>query len=186
MKILTLSLIAFIASSAFAQDSRPAGRPGGDPAVLAQREALKKLDFLVGRWTGSGWMEMGPGNKREFHGTEIVQKKLDGLLITVEGTHKGNMNGQEVVVHNAFAVVSYNDKRQTYNWEAFANGNRIDTEAAVGENSLRWGTEFPGIANVRYTIKLDAKGRWYEIGERSRDGQQWVKFFEMTMTKEPA
>ena len=36
---------------------------------------------------------------------------------------------------------------------------------------------------VRYTITRTAEGAWFEIGEYSRDGQQWAKFFEMTLTK---
>ena len=57
----------------------PARSSAQDPAA-AQREAMKKLDFLVGEWKGEGWMEFAPGQRRTFRGTEVVQSKLDGLL----------------------------------------------------------------------------------------------------------
>jgi hypothetical protein len=43
--------------------------------------------------------------------------------------------------------------------------------------------ENPGM-RIRYTIRLDDKGRWFEIGERSTDGATWTKFFEMTLARE--
>lgn len=36
---------------------------------------------------------------------------------------------------------------------------------------------------IRYTIVLNDKGEWFEIGERSTDGVAWTKFFEMTLQK---
>src|SRR5437868_12634571 len=84
--------------------------------AAAEREAMKKLDFLVGEWKGEGWMEFAPGQRRTFKGTEVVQSKLDGLLVTIEGLHRGQVGGRgdEVVVHNAFALVSYDDKANRY------------------------------------------------------------------------
>jgi hypothetical protein len=51
-------------------------------APAAQRDAMKKLDFLVVEWKGEGWMEFAPGQRRTIRGTEIVQRKLDGQLMT--------------------------------------------------------------------------------------------------------
>src|SRR5437870_1317462 len=80
--------------------------------VVAQREAMKKLDFLVGEWKGEGWMEFVPDQRTTFKGTEIVQSKLDGLLLTIDGLHRGKLGGkgEEVVVHQAFGLLSYDDK----------------------------------------------------------------------------
>jgi hypothetical protein len=35
----------------------------------------------------------------------------------------------------------------------------------------------------RFTITLTPAGEWWEIGEFSRDGTTWTKFFEMTLKK---
>src|SRR5438105_9083131 len=97
--------------------------PGQPPAAAAQREAMKKLDFLVGQWQGEGWMEFAPGQRRSFKGTEVVRSKLGGLLLTVEGLHRGRVGGnpEEVVVHNAFALVSYDDTARRYRFQAFTS-----------------------------------------------------------------
>ena len=54
---------------------------------------MKKLDFLVGEWKGEGWMEFVPGQRRTFRGTEVVQSKLGGLLVTIEGLFRGQAGG---------------------------------------------------------------------------------------------
>ena len=163
--------------------SSPA-QPPGVPA--AQRDAMKKLDFLVGQWKGEGWMEFAPGQRRTFKGTETVQGKLDGLLLAVEGRHLGRPDdkGKEVVVHTAFGLVSYDEKAKRYRFQAFTGrGDHEDTEAKVSEGRLVWGTKVPQFGDVRYTIKLDEKGRWFEVGEVSQDGKAWRKFFEMTLER---
>ena len=47
--------------------------------------AMKKLSFLVGEWRGESWTQMGP-QKRSSTGTEVVQSKLNGTILTVEGS----------------------------------------------------------------------------------------------------
>ena len=162
--------------------------PGQPPpaAPPAQRDAMKKLDFLIGQWKGEGWMEFAPGQRRTFKGTEVVQGKLDGLLLAIEGLHRGQVGDkkEEVVVHNAFALVSYDDKAKRYRFQAFTSrGNYEDAEAKVSEGQLVWGMKVPQFGDVRYTIKLDDKGRWLEIGEVSRDGNTWRQYFEMTLQR---
>src|SRR5207247_1903976 len=106
------------------------------PAPAAQRDAMKKLAFLVGEWQGGGWMEFAPGQRRTFKGTETVRTKLDGLLLTIEGRHRGQVGGkgEEVVLHNAFALVSYDDQAKRYRFQAFtARGNHEDTGAKVSD-----------------------------------------------------
>jgi hypothetical protein len=161
--------------------------PGQPPtAAAAQRSAMKKLDFLVGQWKGEGWMEFAPGQRRTFKGTEVVQRKLDGLLLAIEGLHRGQVGDkkQEVVVHHAFALVSYDAKAKRYRFQAFTNrGTYEDAEAKVAEGQLVWGMTVPKFGDVRYTIKRDDKGRWFEIGEVAPDGKKWRKFFEMTLKR---
>lgn len=152
----------------------------------AQREAMKKLDFLVGHWSGEGWMEFVPGQRAVFKGTEVVQSKVDGLVVTIDGLHRGQRGGKgpEVVVHNAFGVISFDAQTKRYRFQGFTSrGNHEDTEATVTEGQLVWGMKIPQFGDVRYTIKLDDKGRWFEIGEVTRGGNEWRKFFEMTLSR---
>ena len=156
------------------------------PPTAPQRDAMKKLDFLVGEWTGEGWMEFAPGQRRTFKGTEVLQSKLGGLLLTMDGLHRGQVGGkgEEVVIHSAFAVVSYDDKAKRYRFQAFTGrADHEDAEAKVTDGQLVWGTKIPQFGDVRYTIKLDDNGRWFELGQVFQDGKAWRKFFEMTLER---
>lgn len=148
---------------------------------------MKKLDFLVGDWKGEGWIEMGPSGRNNFKQTETVQSKLNGTVVFVEGLGKGKLasTGQEGVVHNALAVISYDSRSKKYQFRAFrADGNFVDAEVTAGTNSLVWGFREPQRnIEIKYTIKLNEAGQWFEIGEFSMDGKTWQKFFEMTLQR---
>ena len=149
----------------------------------AQRGEMKKLDWLVGQWQGTGWMQMGPQGRREFTINETIQEKLDGLVLVIEGHGKSLEDGR--AVHNALAFVSYDGEAKTYRWRAFtAEGRQTDAVAKVGINTLEWGFEIPQRGLLRYTVKLNEKGEWFEVGEMSQDGQTWQKVFEMTLQRQ--
>lgn len=146
---------------------------------------MKRLDFLVGQWQGEGWIMLGPNQRYPFRQTENVQRKVDGTVLLVEGLGKStDTDNVGAIIHSAFAVLSYDKGAKVFRWRAFrADGSSVDTEAKVSENMLVWGFRDPRGGNMRFTIKLNEKGQWYEIGEISRDGQTWLKFFEMTLNR---
>lgn len=161
-------------------------------AVMAQSPAqlhrveMKRLDFLVGQWTGEGWIEFVPGQRRTFRETESVQLKVDGEILLIDGLGKGKVPGkdEEGTVHSAFTVVSYDEKAKVFRWRAYrAGGNWIDTEAKVGDKSLEWGFHDERVGDIRFTIRLNEKGQWFEVGESSADRKAWRKFFEMTLDR---
>jgi hypothetical protein len=160
------------------------GQQANGPA--AQQEAMKKLGFLVGRWKGESWMEFAPGQRSTSLGTETIESKLGGLLLTIDGVHRRKVGEKAAgdVVHHAFTVVSYDEQAKRYRFQAFtARGNYTEAEAKVGDGKLEWGFRIPQFGDVRYTITVTEKGQWSEIGEVSSDGKQWRKFFEMNLVR---
>src|SRR6185436_7651727 len=99
-----------------------------------QRREMKKLEWLVGHWKGTGWMERGPQGRREFTQTETIEAKLDGLVLVIEGLGKAKEDGS--TVHTALAFVSYDARAKTFRWHAFTPEGQIDTEAKVGTDRL--------------------------------------------------
>jgi hypothetical protein len=158
-----------------------------DPkAVSIQREAMKKLSFLAGQWKGESWMEFVPGQRNASLGTETVQSKLDGLLLIIDGIHRRKLGEKEAgdIVHQAFTVISYDDRAKRYRFQAYTDrGNYTEAEAKVSDGKLVWGFQIPRFGEVRYTITVTEKGQWSEIGEVSSDGKQWRKFFGMTLER---
>lgn len=148
-------------------------------------DEMKKLDWLVGEWKGEAWIQMGPKKEYGFQ-TERVQSKLGGQLLVIDGIGKRKNDDGSVgdVVHEAFGVISFDATKNAYRFDAWtAREGYVAATATVGDGTLTWGFDTPGGGKVRYTIKRTAKNEWNEIGEFSRDGSAWLKFFEMTLKK---
>ena len=155
---------------------------------LDNKEKMKVFEGWAGRWKGEGWMQMGPGEPKKSTVDETIEPKLDGTIYLVEGIGKAinPQNNQEMVVHHALAVLSWDNSTKEYKFRSHLNDGR-STDAwlkPTGENKFQWGFDIPNRGKTRYSITLDpAKKTWNEIGEYSADGSTWSKFFEMNLTK---
>jgi hypothetical protein len=78
----------------------------------AQRAAMKKLDFLVGQWSGEARVWRGPGEPTEMFQTEDAQYKLGGLILMIEGIKKTKADGKMAL--QALGIISYDDESGTY------------------------------------------------------------------------
>lgn len=154
------------------------------PSPTVQLNEMKKLDYMVGQWKGAGWIDQ-QGGRQTFAGTEMVQSKLGGLALLVEGKFKGQLagKGEDVTVHETLAVLSFDEKAKVYRFRTYlANGASGDQEVKLIEGGWQWGFQTPG-GNVRFTIKVNKGDEWFETGEFSQDGTTWRKFFEMTLQR---
>lgn len=153
--------------------------------ALADDE-MKGLDFLIGEWSGEATMQMGPGKSSTVLQTEKVTSKAGGKALLVEGLGKRKLADGKAgdVVHDAIALISWDKTKKTYHFDAHvAQQESVDTTIdLVASNTAVWGFDSPR-GKVRYTIRLNDKGQWNEVGEFSADGQKWMPFFEMTLTK---
>lgn len=152
-------------------------------------DEMRKLDWWLGEWSGPASIQMGPGKPQQVLQSERVQSKLGGRVIVVEGLGKRMMEDGSAgeVVHDALAVISYDEKAKQYVFDAWtARDGHVRAWLEAGEKqTAKWGFETPQGAKIRYSIQLTEAGEWSEIGEFSRDGTQWLKFFEMTLKKKP-
>jgi len=148
----------------------------------AQLQEMKKLDWFIGHWKGTGWIQMGPQERHEFTQTETIEAKLDGLVLVIEGLGKAKEDGS--TVHTALAFVSYDHRAKKFRWHAFTPEGQMDTEAKVSTDTLEWTLEIPQRGRMRYTITRNEKGEWFEVGEMIQDDQTRHKFFEMTLRKQ--
>ncbi|MCE7055045.1 hypothetical protein LZF95_10200 [Algoriphagus sp. AGSA1] len=139
------------------------------------KQELKKLEFLIGEWKGKGWMMNQSREKMSFDQTEKVTLKLGGTALLIEG--QGEANGQNV--HNALAIVKMGKENGKYDFHSYLQSNQHGTYESelVGEVFYWYPTN-----NVRYVIKINEKGQWYEIGEANAGGT-WYQFMEMTLDK---
>ena len=180
MKIVLYAfcLVIFSFAAAFAQEKE---NMAGQFQVDLQKTEMQKLDKMIGKWWGAGWIQQGK-NREEFTGTENVQKKLDGLALLVEGRFTAK-NEPEKVIHETLAVLSYNTKTNIYDFKTYlANGSGGNFIFSLISGGYEWGMNFPG-NKIVYTITIK-DGVWNEIGKVSRDdGKTWFQFFEMNLKK---
>jgi hypothetical protein len=158
--------------------------PSAPPRPNAQIAAMDKLGYMAGTWQGEGWMDMG-GRRATFRGSEVVQRKLDGTVLLVEGAFFAKIPGveQEVPVHTTLGVISFDPRTQKYRFTTWlATGASGERELQVEPGGWEWRIDNPkGV--VRYRMTLAENGEWLEVGERSVDGQAWEQFFEMRLKK---
>ena len=134
------------------------------PDVEAQRTAMKKLEFLVGEWSGEASVFRGPGQFVELAQTESAQFKLDGLVLVIEGVGRTKADGK--VALQALGLISFDDQTGTYKMRAFNDGRWLETEVklADGGNSISWGFVL-GEFKTRTVMRINENGEWTELGE---------------------
>jgi hypothetical protein len=160
----TFSFKTSLAAAFLLGSSLPlAAQQPGMPNVDSQREAMKKLAFLAGHWSGPVSISRGPvaqGGAEPLHLTqaETVQFKLDGLVLLIEGQSTGPDGKAQF---QALATVSYDDAAHTYRFRAYNDGHFIDTELTVQPDGFAWGFD-AGPAKIRNTMHLTPKGEWQE------------------------
>ena len=117
MKNILFALVCLALSvAAQAQTEKPKeNTPMQNAQTEAKRAEMKKLDALVGQWSGTGWIQSEQG-KESFAGTETVQRKIAGLALLVEGNFK---NKEGVVTHETLAVLSPNLKTKSYDFSTY-------------------------------------------------------------------
>lgn len=167
-------LLVLIARAAPAQE-RDTGR------VEEVREAMQALPDFEGRWKGEGWTRRGPQEPVHFLSEEIVETRLDGQVLLIEGIHRSKGDPSQEIFH-AFAVLSYDPEADTYRFRSHtAEGRGGDFKGRVVDGAFVWGHEVPA-GQMRYTIRIE-DGRWEEVGEFSSDGESWNRFFEMKLER---
>ena len=153
------------------------------PTHGEQLDAMKKLKPLLGEWTGSGWIKMGP-RRFEFESSEVFSEKAGGMAIIVEGIHRMPLpNGQKHVVHNAVAMITYDADGDHYRFiSQLANGRGGDYKGTLTEDGeFRWVIPDTPVGKMVYTISI-GDGEYSEIGELTTPGSEKRKFFEMKLS----
>jgi hypothetical protein len=151
------------------------------PDTELQRSAMKKLSFLVGKWSGEARILRGSGEPLELVQTEEAQYKLDGLVLMIEGIGRNKTDGK--VALQALGVVSYDDEAGTYHMRAYNDGRYLETELKLADNGkgITWGFVL-GEIKTSSVLQIDGKGQWKESTEITIGSQPPRKFIELTVT----
>lgn len=152
-----------------------AAQPVLDPA----QKAMQQLPALEGRWEGEGWIRMGPGEPTKFVGEEVVERRVDGRVMLIEGRHF--LPDRSRVVHHAFAVVTWDEKAKLYRFRSEVAGRGGgDHKGYMKDGAFVWENDSPS-GLVRFVITVEGD-TWHEVGQIQRDGR-WYPMFEMTLKR---
>ena len=144
---------------------------------------MKKLDFLVGKWSGEARVLRGPGEPLDLIQTEEAQYKLDGLILVIEAVGKTKVDRK--VALQAFAFVSYDDESGTYRMRAYNDGRYLETDVKLSENGrgMTWAFAL-GDIRTSSTLRINEKGEWTELAEITIGSQPARKLIELAVSRE--
>lgn len=154
----------------------------GQPTDLDFNESL--FSNMPGIWSGQGkYMD----ENRVWIDTrvkEVVENRLNGLVLTVEG--KGfrlNDDSEENPVHHAFGMMHFDPQDGTLKMRAvLKDGRWVDPVIKLTDGGFNWSFEVSG-GTIEYHVALDGE-RWNEKGYFCRGEEKWP-FFEMELIKQP-
>jgi hypothetical protein len=170
-----ISVVALLLSLPSVVAAQGPGQGGMD----AQREAMHKLSFLAGKWSGPVTIVRGP-QPLHLTQTEQVEYKLDGLVMLIEGKSTDS-DGKSSF--SALATVSYDESTHGYRIRAYNDGHYIDTELTVLPDGFSWGFK-AGPADIVNTMHLTAKGEWSEVTQATMGTNPPMHAVDMLLAKQ--
>lgn len=152
------------------------------PDLEAQRTAMKKLDFLVGRWAGEARIAR-PGETINLVQTEEARYKLDGLILIIEGVGRTKSDG--VPILQAVGVICYEDESKTYWMRAFNDGRYLETEVKLSDDDkgMTWGFAL-GEIRTNSVMRINERGEWTEVHEITIGSQPRKRLMEVAVRKQ--
>jgi len=157
-----------------------------DEPGAANREAMKKVAFLAGKWTGEVRFQIGKDAAKTIQQTEDIRFRLNGVVLLIEGTGVGKLprSDKEGVVFNALATMSYDTEAKKFLMRAYTmDGGMVDPDVTVSDSGIVWQFAPPkSKVQVRFTITVTGD-TWVETGETSFDGKTWNKYLDMKLKR---
>jgi hypothetical protein len=155
-------------------------QPPRIPDLNAQRAAMQKLAFLIGKWRGEARLLRGPNQWLDLHQTEEAQFKLDGLLLLIEGLGRPKADGQPVL--QALGIISFDDETSTYRMRAFNDGRFLESEVKLLDqpNAITWGFTL-GPFKTNSILRINDRGEWTELAELTINTDPPKKLLELTV-----
>jgi hypothetical protein len=148
------------------------------PDLTAQRVAMKKLGFLVGKWSGEARLLRGPGEWVDLQQSEEAQYKLDGLILVIEGVGRTKSDGQSVL--QALGLLSFDDETAT----SFNDGRFLESEVKLldQEKVMSWGFAL-GPVTTKSVLRINESGEWTELAEITIGSEPPKKLLELTVRR---
>lgn len=140
------------------------------------------LHFMLGEWTGKGWIQQGRAGRSYFFQEERIETHVGGQTILILG--KGRDTATQALVHDALGVLYYDADSAGFYMHTFSTAGEAKKTPLefLSSRIFRWRFSVPR-GTVRFTEDYSKEGFWTSKGEFSFDGESWFPFFEMLLEK---
>jgi hypothetical protein len=130
---------------AIAREASPMQRPTTEHL----RAAMEKLDWMVGKWEGTGWVNSATG-RRELSYSVSVRSELGGLLLIVDGvgigagdgwkvtTDSGVLYAEHLLISGPAPDVVLKPPGSAYTWQELSRGTILRGNDAPGFDRGVW------------------------------------------------
>jgi hypothetical protein len=151
------------------------------PDLEAQRIAMKKLDFLVGEWSGEASVR-SRGIVIELNQSEVAQFKIGGLVLVIEGIGRTKADGSLTV--QALGLITFDDASRTYRMRAYNDGRWLETEIKLLDEgkAITWGFSL-GDIRTHSVLRINDKGEWTELAEITFGANPPQQLLELTVRR---
>jgi hypothetical protein len=143
-------------------------------------EKMRFFDKAVGEWEGNA-IALTPEGKITLNQHEKVEFKLNGTILTVEGTGRNELGE---ITFNAFGILFFDTKENAFKIKAFRDNGQVtlaDIEILAPGHFI-WSFSPNPSTHIRYSTKFNDT-EWHETGEYSGDNKNWIPIFSMSLTK---
>lgn len=146
---------------------------------------MEPLSFMLGQWEGDSWSMTREG-RVESKIKEHIYCKTDCNIMIAEGlgTKIDPETNETIVVHDAYGVMYVDPETSNLTLRAYKDSEIVESEIELIEDKIiRWKMVIPNQGTVRFTSDYSKEDKWIEIGEFSKDGENWMQFLGMDLTK---
>jgi hypothetical protein len=185
-----LFLAMACAMSANAGEAPPLQRP----TTAHLRAAMEKLDWMVGKWEGTGWIDSATG-RRELSYSVNVRPELGGLLLIVDGvgigagdgwkvtTDSGVLYAEQLLISGPAPDVVLKPPGSAYTWLELSRGAVLRGNDAQGIERGLWvglplgRTECDQIGDESYRTycRTGSELLWSRTTIFRNDANEWVQ-----------
>jgi len=180
MKKIILYLMAVLTVTSFAQK----------PDSTDCKEQLKNAAFLIGEWSGTGWIGFPDEQKVYFDQTYLIQSKLNGAMMLIEGsfTYRGEKENEPDTTLKSLRTLAWYSNLNQFIMRYFREDGIYEMAEATfpDRNKITWESinQQLGIV-IYYTITVDAENNLIQTGKALEcDGVSWIKIIEAVLKKE--
>jgi len=157
----------------------------------AALDQMRKLDFLVGEWKGTGWQVNWDGSRGdEFSQKSRVQVRSGGSNLQIKDARNYKTKTIGLIQTSTLdATIYYDEVLKIYRWRGENSyGRKNPLEATlIDTKTLQYGIPFIGNVQLpngarRTTITVTASGEWHETLDVWKI-DRWYKAEESLLTK---